>query len=65
MSYIGNHNIINKKKSKMTKDTYYSKDFWKEYGWVSCFECDEIFDDLEKLHECQEIHLKEESDAKR
>jgi hypothetical protein len=67
MSYIGNHNIINKKKSKMTKDIYYSKDFWKkdfylEYGWASCFECDVVFYDLE---EHQEIHLKEESDAKR
>ena len=44
----------------MTKDIYYSKDFWKEYGWASCFECDETFEDLDNLHEHQEIHLAEE-----
>jgi len=26
---------------------YYCKDFWEEEGWVSCFECDIIFYDLE------------------
>ena len=39
---------------------YYCKDFWEEEGWVSCFECDIIFYDLEKLYEHQLIHLKEE-----
>ena len=38
----------------------YDKKFWKEYGWASCFECDEIFEDLEELFEHQNIHLKEE-----
>ena len=38
----------------------YDKEFWEKHGWVSCFECDEIFEDLEKLFEHQEIHLKEE-----
>jgi len=38
----------------------YDKEFWEKYGWASCFECDEIFEDLEKLFEHQEIHLKEE-----
>jgi len=28
---------------------YYDKDFWEKYGWISCFECDEIFEDLEEL----------------
>jgi hypothetical protein len=41
------------------------KDFYLEYGWASCFECDVVFYDLEELDEHQEIHLKEESDAKR
>tara|TARA_R110001599_G_C11747183_1_gene608615 strand:- start:288 stop:440 length:153 start_codon:yes stop_codon:yes gene_type:complete len=38
----------------------YDKEFWKENGWASCFECDEIFEDLEKLFEHQDTHLKEE-----
>jgi hypothetical protein len=38
----------------------YDKDFWEKHGWASCFECDEIFEDLKKLFEHQEIHLKEE-----
>ena len=40
---------------------YYDKDFWEEYGWVSCFECDIIFYDLEKLYEHQLIHQLEEN----
>ena len=44
----------------MKNEEYYEKSFWKENGWASCFECDEIFEDLEKLFEHQEIHLKEE-----
>jgi len=44
----------------MIKDIYYSEDFWKEYGFASCFECDKIFEDLEELFEHQDIHLKEE-----
>jgi len=39
---------------------YYCKDFWEEYGWVSCFECDIIFEDLEKLFEHQDLHIEEE-----
>jgi len=38
----------------------YDKDFWEKYGWVSCFECDIIFEDLEKLFEHQKIHTDEE-----
>ena len=40
---------------------YYDKDFWEEEGWVSCFECDIIFYDLEKLYKHQLIHLIEEN----
>jgi len=39
---------------------YYDKDFWEENGWVSCFECDIIFYDLEELFEHQMKHIKEE-----
>ena len=39
----------------------FDKDFWEEEGWVSCFECDIIFYDLEKLYEHQLIHLIEEN----
>ena len=36
------------------------KDFYLEYGWASCFECDIIFYDLEKLFEHQDAHIDEE-----
>ena len=36
---------------------YYDKDFWEKNEWVSCFECDIIFTDLEKLFEHQKIHI--------
>jgi hypothetical protein len=49
----------------MIEEIYYSKNFWKEHGFASCFECDETFEDLDTLHKHQEIHLKEESDARR
>ena len=52
---------INKKKLvDLELAGYYDKDFWEEEGWVSCFECDIIFTDLEKLFEHQLIHLREE-----
>jgi|TARA_R110000765_G_scaffold31124_1_gene72900 hypothetical protein len=43
---------------------YYDKEFWKKYGWVSCFECDIIFENLEKLFEHQELHAEEENQKK-
>ena len=53
---------INKKKLvDLYLAKYYDKDFWEENGWASCFECDIIFYDLEKLHEHQLIHLIEEN----
>ena len=55
------YHIINKKKLvDLGLAKYYDKDFWEKYGWVSCFECDKIFEDLEKLFEHQLIHLKKE-----
>ena len=38
----------------------YDKEFWEKHGWVSCFECDIIFEDLEELFEHQQIHIDEE-----
>ena len=43
---------------------YYDKEFWEENGWVSCFECDKIFEDLEKLYEHQDLHIEEENQKK-
>ena len=39
---------------------YYNKNFWEKYGWASCFECDMIFEDLEKLFEHQKTHTDQE-----
>ena len=59
--FIKSLNIINKKKFvDFDLAKYYDKDFWEENGWVSCFECDIIFYDLEKLFEHQNIHIDEE-----
>ena len=44
----------------MIEEIYYNKDFWKEYGWASCFECDIIFEDLENLFKHQDLHIDEE-----
>ena len=33
---------------------YYDEDFFKKWGWISCYECDTIFYDIEKLIEHQE-----------
>jgi hypothetical protein len=40
---------------------YYDKEFFKEHGWVTCFECDKIFENLEELFEHQNNHLIEEN----
>ena len=41
-------------------ENFYYEEFWKEYAWCSCYECDEVFYDLEKLFEHQMIHVKEQ-----
>ena len=33
---------------------HYDEDFFKKYNWVSCYECDKIFYDIEELVEHQE-----------
>ena len=40
--------------------THYDEEFYSEYGWASCFECDVIFYNLEELDEHQEEHIKQE-----
>ena len=40
--------------------TDYDKEHYKKWGWASCFECDEIFIDLNELADHQEKHLIEE-----
>jgi len=37
--------------------TYYDEDFFKQFGFASCFECDETFTDLDELAEHQAEHL--------
>ena len=33
--------------------THYDEEFYSEYGWASCFECDIVFYDLKELDEHQ------------
>ena len=34
--------------------------FFKENGWASCFECDEIFLSLKELNEHEQEHINNE-----
>jgi hypothetical protein len=43
-------------KSYMTQ-----QDFYEKHGFNSCFECDEIFTDVEELKEHESKHLEEET----
>jgi|TARA_B110000116_G_scaffold201551_1_gene176536 hypothetical protein len=43
-----------------TQADMYDEIFFEKWGWASCFECDIIFEDLEKLAEHQDKHLIEE-----
>ena len=36
------------------------EDFYKQYGYKSCFECDEIFTNDDELSKHEKEHLKEE-----
>ena len=33
---------------------FYDEEFFRKYGWCSCYECDEIYYDIDKLIEHQE-----------
>ncbi len=41
--------------------TYYDEDFFKQFGYVSCFECDETFSDISELDLHQKKHLELEN----
>ena len=41
----------------MTQD---QQDFYYEYGFMSCFECDEVFTDAQELEEHENDHIQEE-----
>jgi hypothetical protein len=43
----------------MTQEEF-NQDFYCEYGFVSCFECDETFTDIEELKEHEKKHLLKE-----
>ena len=45
----------------MTVKNDYDIDFYKKYGFASCFECDETFVVLDELNKHQEQHLLLES----
>jgi len=32
---------------------YYNEEFFRKYGWVSCYECDKIFFNINELREHQ------------
>ena len=42
---------------ELTVKNDYDKDFYEKYGFVSCFECDETFTDLDELAKHQEEHI--------
>ena len=63
---VGIHDVIKelqRQAREFTLKNDYDKDFYKKYGFVSCFECDETFTDLDKLAEHQEKHLIKETDS--
>jgi|TARA_Y100000310_G_scaffold87714_1_gene84572 hypothetical protein len=43
----------------MTQEEF-NQDFYSEYGFLSCFECDETFTNIEELKEHEEQHLIDE-----
>ena len=57
---VGIHQVIaelQRQARELTVKNDYDKDFYEKYGFVSCFECDETFTDLDELAEHQEKHL--------
>ena len=52
----GIHDVI-KELQRQAREIEYDKDFYKKYGYASCFECDKTFTDLDELAEHQEEHL--------
>ena len=57
---VGIHQVIaelQRQARELTLKNDYDKDFYEKYGFVSCFECDETFTDLDELAEHQAEHL--------
>ena len=57
---VGIHQVIaelQRQARELTLKNDYDKDFYKKSGFVSCFECDETFTDLDELAEHQAEHL--------
>ena len=46
-------------------EQFYNVKFWEKNGWCSCFECDIIFTDLEKLFEHQNLHTIQKNSTKK
>jgi len=44
----------------MIEKQQHDHEFYFKYGFVSCYECDEIFVDIQKLEEHIEEHLRKE-----
>jgi hypothetical protein len=60
---VGIHQVIaelQRQARELTVKNDYDKDFYEKYGFVSCFECDETFTDLDELAKHQEEHLVKE-----
>ena len=60
---VGIHQVIaelQRQARELTVKNDYDKDFYEKYGFVSCFECDETFTDLDELAKHQEKHLVKE-----
>ena len=56
----GIHEVIaelQRQARELTVKNDYDKDFYEKYGFVSCFECDRTFTDLDELAKHQEEHL--------
>mgnify|MGYP000279148806 FL=1 len=57
---VGIHQVIaelQRQARELTVKNDYNKDFYEKYGFVSCFECDRTFTDLDELAKHQEEHL--------
>ena len=57
---VGIHQVIaelQRQARELTVKNDYDKDFYEKYGFVSCFECDRTFTDLDELAKHQEEHL--------
>ena len=60
---VGIHQVIaelQRQARELTVKNDYDKDFYEKYCFVSCFECDETFTDLDELAKHQEKHLVKE-----